>query len=399
MSTLVRPVVPATRAAAAGLPGTRWLRHGLIILLVSLAVTATVQRGVLTNSHATFPIFRQSFAHLAAESNLYARYPEEQGREVRDIFKYSPSAAMVLAPLSLMPFLAGLLAWTLANALGVYAAVRRLMPGREGLLAMVIVYPSLIAAVQSTSSNGLIAALIVGAFVALEASQAWRAGAAIATATLMKLFPAAILPMALLRPGRWRVVGVIVACFAMLLAAPLLVSSFDGLAEQYRSWGAVLLADEQDLSFARSIMVVMREVSGLQIENWLVQGLATLILVTPLLFRRDQWNDAGFRKSFLASLLVYVVIFNHQSENASYVIASIGLAIWFLGTERTAARWVLLIACMAGLEAVPYFLVWLWMQYDLLGGHRLSGWLASKFDGRERVAGGAVAPAPEAAEA
>ena len=35
--------------------------------------------------------------------------------------------------------------------------------------------PALIAAVQSTSSNGLIAALLVGTFVAIEAGQAWRA--------------------------------------------------------------------------------------------------------------------------------------------------------------------------------------------------------------------------------
>lgn len=392
MSTQAQPVLRATGASAVRLPGNRWLRRSILFLVVALAVTSTVQRGLMTSTHATFPIFRQSFGHLAQGTDLYARYPDEQGKEERDRFKYSPSAAVVLAPLSLMPFLAGLLAWTLINALGVYAAVRRLMPGREGLLAMVIVYPALIAAVQSTSSNGLMAALIVGAFVAIEASKAWKAGAAIAVATLMKLFPAAILPMVLLKGDRRKNVMVIAACFAILLAAPLLVASFTELAGQYRSWGAILAGDEADLTFARSIMVVMREGSGKQLENWLVQGIATLILVTPLALRRGQWGDAGFRKSFLASLLVFVVIFNHQSENASYVIASIGLAIWFLSSDRSFARWVLLLACMAGLEAVPYFLVWLWMQYDLLGGAQLGAWLGKRSD--ELSSGASGAPEP-----
>ena len=92
------------------------------------------------------------------------------------------------------------------------------------------------------------------------------------------------------------------------------------------------------------------------------------------------------------------VIFNHQSENASYVIASIGLALWFLSNERTLARWVLLLACMAGLEAVPYFLVWIWMQFDLLDGPRLLGWIVDRFEKPDAVPAPAV-PASDPVEA
>jgi hypothetical protein len=400
-TTLLSPPGEVTdiRRAPLRLPGNRVLRRTVLILFAGLALVAAWQRGVQTTTHATFPIFRQSFPHLVAGTDLYDRYPAEQGTEERDRFKYTPSAAVVLAPLSTMPFLAGLLTWTLVNALAVYAAVRRLMPGREGLLAQFIVFPALIAAVQSTSSNGLMAALIVGTFVAIEAGQAWRAAMAVATATLMKLFPAAVLPFVLVSPKRWKMALAVVVVFAALLAAPLLVTSPGELIAQYRSWIAIILRDEGDLTFARSIMVVFREYSGAAVANWLFQGLATLILLTPLLLRRAKWGDAGFRRAFLASLLVYVVIFNHQSENASYVIASIGLALWFLSAERrTVAHWVLLLACMAGLEAVPYFLVWLWMQFDLLDGQRLVGWVLDRFDTKDAVPAPAV-PASDPVEA
>ena len=396
-SLLSPPGEVTVRRTPFRLPGNRVLRRTVLVLFVGLAMVAAWQRGVQTSTHATFPIFRQSFPHLAAGTDLYARYPAEQGTEERDRFKYAPSAAVVLAPLSVMPFLAGLLAWTLVNTLAVYAAVRRLMPGREGLLAQFMVFPALIAAVQSTSSNGLIAALLVGTFVAIEAGQAWRAAFAVATGTLMKLFPAALLPFVLVSPRRWRIALAVVAVFALMLAAPLLVTSPAELAAQYRSWVAILLRDEGDLTFARSIMVVFREFSGTTVANWLFQGIATLILLTPLL-RKAKWTDAGFRRAFLASLLVYVVIFNHQSENASYVIASIGLALWFLSNERTLARWVLLLACMAGLEAVPYFLVWIWMQLDLLDGPRLLGWIVDRFEKPDAASAPAV-PASDPVEA
>jgi hypothetical protein len=356
-------------------------RRLVLACCIGLAAVSTVQRGVLTSSHATFPIFRQSFVHLAEGRNLYAAYPAEQGTEDRDLFKYNPSVAMTFAPLSLMPFLAGLLVWTLVNTLGVYAAMRVLFGKRNAPAATIIVFPALIAAVQSTSSNGLVAALMVGAFVALEAGENWKAAGAIATGMLMKLFPAALLPMLLIRRDRTRLVGAFAAVLVALLAMPLLVTSWSTLVTQYKSWGSLLLADEGDLTFARSILVVIRNWTGQPIANWALQAIATTMLLAPLALRRASWTDPDFRRDFFASLMVYVVIFNHQSENASYVIAAVGLAIWFRSAKATPARVALLIACMAGLEAVPYFVVWGWMQYDLLE----AGWLFGRVRATETV--------------
>ena len=354
------------------LRGTR-ARRLILASCIALAAVATIQRGILATSHATFPIFRQSFVHLAEGRNLYAAYPTEQGTEDRDLFKYNPSVAMTFAPLSLMPFLAGLLAWTLVNALGVYAAMRALFGKRQATAATLIVFPSLVAAVQSTSSNGLVAALMVGAFVALEVGDHWKAAGAIASGMLMKLFPAALLPLLLIRRDRTRLVGAFALVLVALLAMPLLVTSSELLVTQYKSWGSLLIADEGDLTFARSIMVVIRNWTGQPIANWALQAIATTMLLAPLVLRRSAWTDPDFRRDFFASLMVFVVIFNHQAENASYVIAAVGLAIWFLSAKATPARFALVLACMAGLEAVPYFVVWGWMQYELLEVERWFG--------------------------
>ena len=365
-----KPVVPALKRLRStdlgALLGTRAARRIVLACFIGLAIVSTVQRGLLTRSHATFPIFRQSFVHLAQGRDLYARYPAEQGTEDRDLFKYNPSVALAFAPLTLVPFLAGLLAWTLVNALGVYAAVRALFPEDEATAATIIVFPALIAAVQSTSSNGLVAALMVGGYVSLEAGRHWRAVGAIATGILMKLFPAAILPLIAARADRGRVAVRFAIVMAVLLSAPLLVTAWPTLVAQYKSWAAILLADEGDLVFARSMMVNVRNWTGQPIANWVFQGAATLVLIAPIAVRRSSWDAPEFRRAMFASLMVYVVIFNHQSENSSYVIAAVGLAVWFLSARATPARMLLLVACLAGMEAVPYFFVWGLMQVDLL---------------------------------
>jgi len=374
----IDPVAEVIRSTETRASASRWLRTSLLVLFVGLAVVATVQRGVVTRTHATFPIFRQSFPHLIGGQDLYGRYPAEQGIEARDRFKYSPTAALLFAPFSAVPFVLGLLLWTLLNALALYKSVERLFPGSDAVAALAIVFPALIAAVQSTSSNGLIAALMVASFLAIERGRMVRAGAAIAAGALMKLYPAAALPFVLAQPNRRRALGVVSLVAATLVVAPLLVVTPAQLWAQYRSWAAVLFADAGDLTFARSIMVVIRSVVGFHVENWWFQAVATMVLVTPLASRRDAWKEAGFRRTFLASLLIYVVIFNHQAENSSYVIAAVGLAVWFLSGPRTWPRIALLIACMAGLEAVPYFIVWLWLQFDLLEGARFIAWIRAQ---------------------
>ena len=347
------------------------VRIGMLALFLTLVAVSTWQRGVFTRTHATFPIFRQSFVHLRAGQDLYARYPTEQGPRDDDRFKYAPSAAVFLAPLAALPFVPALFLWTALNALALFFAVGRLLPGRDGTTALLIIFPALIPAIQSTSSNALIAALLVLSYLALERHHVERASLAIAAGTLMKLYPVAVMPFLLTQPRPRRALAIVALAFAGLIALPLLVTSPGELLTQYRSWMAVLFADERDLSFARSIMVTVRTWTGTAGTNWAYQLAATMLLVTPLAVRRAAWADSAFRRSLLASLLIYVVIFNHQAENASYVVAAVGLALWFVSAKRTWPRVALLALCLVGLEAVPYTLVWLWMQFDLLEVQRV----------------------------
>jgi hypothetical protein len=92
-------------------------------------------------------------------------------------------------------------------------------------------------------------------------------------------------------------------------------------------------------------------------------------------------------------VLLYMVLFNHQAERASFVIAFAGMAIWFASEPR--ARWrsalfglafvtmplmSTLVPVTAALRSpagmvyrltLPTFVIWIVLQVELWRAHRL----------------------------
>jgi hypothetical protein len=61
------------------------------------------------------------------------------------------------------------------------------------------------------------------------------------------------------------------------------------------------------------------------------------------------------------------VIFNHQAERPSFVIAATGVAIWFADSSRDRYRLLLVLLSLTGLQSWGYLPVWLLMQLELHG--------------------------------
>lgn len=338
---------------------------------VLAAPVVVVQRGVIGAPHNVFRIFRQSFWHLLAGQNLYAAYPAEQGGAPADLFKYSPTAALLFAPIALPPYGWALLAWSLLGALLLFRALSLVLEQDRALLAALLVFPDLFAALQSCSSNALVAALMILAFAALERRKQFRAAVAIVLGAAIKIFPFAALTFAIFHPRRSRFALIVLATLLAAVLLPLLVTRPSVLAGQYRSWYAVEASDAADLAFGLSAMHLVRHWLGGSWPNWPMQLAATCVLLLPVVVRGGEWANAEFRLGLLASLLMYVVLFNHQAERPSFVIASAGVAIWCVtvprGTTAVALRSVIALSAVVGLKTVPLLLVWTLAQLELYG--------------------------------
>lgn len=367
----------------------RWLPA-----IYAATVVAIVVHQSMTRVDPNFAIFRASFRHLASSHDLYAAYPAEQV----DRFKYSPTFALLFAPFALLPTTIALVAWDGLNVMLLVYAIRRLLPAAAASLALTLVYLDVVRATERAQSNTLVAALMVLAFIALERQRQVRGAVSIAAGTAVKLFPIAAVTLAIFHPRRFRMALILLGVSLVALALPLLVSTPSALAAQYASWfrlesiDARASAEGGGAGLYGGIMYQVRALLGVTWPNWPIQLVGTVLLLVPLA-RVRSWSDAQFRLRFLCSLLVFVVIFNHQVESPSFVIAVTGIAIWYTRSARTPLDMALivvtlLIVSVSSTEIVPHWIqrdvfvryrlktipcaiVWLVMQAELLGFRRV----------------------------
>ena len=325
----------------------------LAVLWTGAVVAATMQQGV-SHPNNNFSIFRAAARHLVDGADLYAAYPALHS----DLFKYSPTFALLFLPLALLPFAFAMLCWNVLNAGLLWLAIGRVLRPRGATVARAIVFMDMLGSLQNAQSNALVAALIILAFAGFEEGHESRATALVSIGTSIKLFPLAAATFAVFHGRLLRVAIAGVLCAALLVALPLLVTSPHLLAAQYASWRAVESADTLERGF--TVMQLLELAFRHDWPSWPIQLVGVITLVAPLLARRHRWPDRGFRLVFLCSVLVFCVLFNHQSESPTFVIAVSGAAIWFATRVRwTRATWALfafVVTCtiLASSDAMPH---------------------------------------------
>lgn len=325
----------------------------LALLWGGAVIAATVQQGVLHQNN-NFLIFRSASLHLVRGQDLYAAYPALHA----DLYKYSPTFALLFLPFALLPFTASLLLWNALNAGALYAALGSVLSARGALVARAIVFLDMLGSLQNVQSNALVAALMVLAFAAYERRQPVVAALAAVTGAVIKVFPLAALSFAVFHPRRVRAGLAALAALALLLALPLLVTGSAALAAQYASWRAVESRDALARGF--TVMEMLQLLLHQDWPNWPLQLLGVTALVAPVLVRRDRWREWDFRRLYLCAVLVFSVIFNHQSESPSFVIGVAGAGIWF-ALLRQPSRWerallalVIVFTVLASSDAMPH---------------------------------------------
>jgi len=377
----------------------RWMA-AIAALCVGAAAFVAVQQGVIGQQN-NFVIFRASSVHLMAGQDLYAPDPAHY----TDLFKYSPTFALLFAPLAALPFAPALFVWSAINALALAGAVGAVLPPRRAAIAMAVASMEMFGAMQNAQSNALVAATIILAFAAFERHRTATGAAVAALGACIKVYPLAALACAVPRRQTVRATIWTAAALAVLVALPAFVipGGWHGLLAQYQSWRAIEAIDAREglvplgqpaVGLDGGLMQVLRIWFGVRWPNWPTQAAGTVILLTPLVTRRRSWDDPGFRLAFLASVLVYALLFNHQAEAASFVVGMAGIGLWYASGNLSRARTVFVVAVIAAvsipatglftrswyhevfihyaLKTVPVIAVWCVMEAELLLGKEVS---------------------------
>lgn len=289
-----------------------------------------------------YVIFRNAYFHLLDGKDLYALWPTEQW----DLFKYSPTFALCFSPFAQLPDGLGLPLWNVLNsgvlAIGIWR-LQRIGVGRIGAFYL-FVFIEMLTSIQNAQSNALIAGLLLLALVDLEEDRSLTAALYIALTVFIKIFGLVFLLPVLFYNSRWRFALWFIIFSVLLLLLPLVVVPAERLLFLYRSWQA-MLANDRAISEGLSVMGWLNSWFGWRPAKGLVTVTGAGLLLIPLV-RYKLWGVRLFRLRYAALVLIWMLIFNHRAESATFVIAVSGAGLYFFSKELLRYSDLLLMALL-----------------------------------------------------
>ena len=335
-------------------------------LWLLLGVLAAVMK---MHSHNNFLVFRGSFWHAWQGLPLYAEYPQEYW----DINHYGPLFSLLIAPFAVVPEWLGLLMWCVALSLGLYVAVRRsLLTSGQQLFVLWFCAHELLTALYMQQFNIAIAAIIVGAFFLIEKERDATAAFFIVLGTLVKIYGIVGLAFFFFSKHKIRFIGALVLWSAVMFVAPMVLSSPDYVIGQYQAWFVDLVSKNSENAEALmqniSLLGMTHRVTGLEFSDlWLI--LPGLVMFGIPYLRISQYKHMAFRQTLLASVLMFTVLFSTGSESSGYIIALVGVVIWYTAVPWQRNRWdiallvfVFVLSSLSPSDLFPAYLRKEWVQ-------------------------------------
>lgn len=363
-------------------------KRTLLWLWTLLPIIATVFKLRRNNNYL---IFRGVFWHTVNQTSLYGAYPNEYF----DVNHYGPLFALVVAPFAVMPVWLGMLFWNVVLSLCLYVAISRSqLKYKHQIFIYWFCAETLLTSLFMQQFNIAIAAIIIASYFLIERERDFWAAFLIVLGTFVKLYGVVGLAFFFFSKHKGRFVLSLLLWAVVLFVAPMLISSADYVIEQYHEWYVTLLEKNgenlQSIAQNISLLGMVRRITGnlLYSDLWLIAPALVLFFIPY--FRFSQYRNAMFRQTYLASVLLFVVLFSTGSESSSYIIAISGACIWYLSAPWQRNRWdvvfMVLVLMISGfgssdlyprcirhdliqvysLKALPCTLVWLKLCYEMM---------------------------------
>lgn len=363
-------------------------KRTLLWLWTLLPIIATVFKLHRNNNYL---IFRGVFWHTVNQTSLYGAYPDEYF----DVNHYGPLFALVVAPFAVMPVWLGMLFWNVALSLCLYVAISRSqLKYKQQIFIYWFCAETLLTSLFMQQFNIAIAAIIIASYFLIERERDFWAAFLIVLGTFVKLYGVVGLAFFFFSKHKGRFVLSLLLWIVVLFVAPMLISNADYVIGQYHEWYVTLLEKNgenlQSIAQNISLLGMVRRITGnlLYSDLWLITPALVLFFIPYLRF--SQYRNAMFRQTYLASVLLFVVLFSTGSESSSYIIAISGACIWYLSAPWQRNRWdiifMVLVLMISGfgssdlyprcirhdliqvysLKALPCTLVWLKLCYEMM---------------------------------
>ncbi|MGL5958882.1 MAG: glycosyltransferase family 87 protein [Phocaeicola sp.] len=342
------------------------------------------------NKCNNFLIFKHVYWHTVEQLSLYQFYPEQYF----DRNLYGPLFSLIIAPFALLPQALGLIFWLMGMSFLLYYAIKKLpLPKGKKIFIYWFCAHELLTALFMSQFNIAIAAIIIATFYCIQKEKDIWATLFILIGTFVKLYGIVGLAFFFFSKHKLKFIGSFIGWSLLLFVAPMAISSPEYIIGQYQEWFVTLTSKGGNNLFAShqniSLLGVIRKISQCASYSDLYIILPGLALFATPYLRLKQYKHEAFRYALLASVLLFVVLFSTGSESSSYIIALLGVAIWYVTAPWKRNKWDLALLIFAfvltsmspsdifpaiirktyvqpyALKALPCILIWLKLCYEM----------------------------------
>ena len=301
----------------------------------------------LIGSYNNYKIFSHVYRHTVLQLPLYVEYPTQYF----DFNYYGPFFSVIIGPFAVLPDGVGIVLWNLFNTTLLIFGVFKL-PIKEIYRVAIawIITNEMITALLSVQFNvGLTGLLLLG-FVFLEKQKLFYASVAILIGFLVKLYGIVLLAFFFFIKQKLKFIGVFAIVAIVFFFAPILITDFAFLKTSYVDWFNALIykssynesvSDMANISF----MGFMKKVFDIQIHVLVAVAFGAFTLGLILL-RKSQYGSLTYKLLLFSDLLLCLVLFNTNVESPTFIIAFVGIAIWFILVEKSNLNLFLFIFAM-----------------------------------------------------
>lgn len=363
-----------------------------IIGLWIIVTLVSVIKQYVIDKYNNYRIFRQVYYHLVDKLPLYKEYPTEYF----DHNHYGPVFALIIAPFALLPDYLGLPLWGVFNASVLIFAITKL-PLKSNQIAAVlwICLHEFLTTLLGVQFNPLMTAIILLSFVYIEKQKDVWAALFIVLGVFVKLYGVVGLAFFFFSKNKLKFIASLLLWSVVLFCLPMLLSSPEYIVQSYKEWYERLIVKNSantDFTSYQDICLmgmVRRIFNDPTISNipFLIGGIITFGLQY---LRFKEFKNQAFRLAILASTLIFTVIFSTGSESPTYIIAFVGVAIWFVIQPRPISGlyiglfiFALILTSLSpsdlipnylkenyirpyALKALPCVLIWIVLVYEIL---------------------------------